>query len=287
MSEKVELIEVTDEDFAESVLRASERLPVLVDFWAAWCAPCRALAPVLARLAGSLAGALRVAKLDTDANPRTSAEYGVRSLPTVKLFVGGRPVDEFVGALPEREIRAFLEPWLPRPSDAARAQARELRERGAEAEAVALLERALAEDPDNPRLAPELAGLLLEAGELDRAERVLRELPVALAEERAVRALAARIGWARVAAGGEDSATLEAQVASGQAQAQAHHRLGARKLLTGDHEAALEHFLAIVRLDRRYGEDAGRKAMLEVFEMLGPEDARVRRYRGLLSAALH
>lgn len=281
------IVDVTQATFADVVIKKSHELPVLVDFWADWCGPCKMLMPVLAKLANEYAGKFLLAKVDTDEQQALAGQHSIRGLPTVKLFKDGAVVGEFSGVQPEKTIRALLDKHIPRPSDAKLAQARSAADAGDAQKALALLQTALAEDPANDRVKLQLAKLLLEQGRLDEAEAQLKSLSLATSTQAEALAVAARLELARIAAGAPTAAELDKAIAANPRDSAARHRRGAQQALSGDHEAALANFLEIVRSDRRFGDDAGRKAMLALFSMLGAQHEAVKRYRALLSLALN
>ncbi|MCC7412189.1 MAG: thioredoxin [Gammaproteobacteria bacterium] len=286
MHDSVPIHTATVTDFDTLVIARSHERAVIVDFWAAWCSPCRALAPVLEQLASLHADALDVVKVDTDAEPVLAQRYGVRSLPTLLLFVGGQPLEQIVGAQPLGAIEARLAPHLPRASDRALADAAGAMQRGDREAAIAVLERALAGDPDNFRLHPPLAALLIDADDLDRAEAVLRALP---ANEQSAEAQRqhARLRLARAVAHAPDAARIESRAAAGDASSELRYAGAVRKLLGGDEAGALAQLLEIVRSDRAYGDDAARRTMLDAFVLLGEDHPLVRDYRTALARALH
>lgn len=281
------IVDVIQATFADVVIKKSHELPVLVDFWADWCGPCKMLMPVLAKLANEYAGKFLLAKVDTDEQQALAGQHGIRGLPTVKLFKDGVVVGEFSGAQPEKTIRALLDKHIPRPSDAKLAQARSAADAGDAQKALALLQTALTEDPANDRVKLQLAKLLLEQGRLDEAEAQLKSLSLATSTQAEALAVGARLELAHIAAGAPPAAELDKAIAANPRDGAARHRRGAQQALSGDHEAALANFLEIVRSDRRFGDDAGRKAMLALFNMLGPQHEAVKRYRALLSLALN
>ncbi|TVQ93327.1 MAG: thioredoxin [Chromatiaceae bacterium] len=287
MSESPYVVVVTAENFMSVVIEGSRARPVLVDFWADWCAPCRALMPILARLADEFKGAFILAKLDTEAEPELAAQFGIRSLPTVQLFKDGRPVDQFMGALPEAQVREFLGRHLARASDALLERARGLLATGDSAGAERLLEQARAEDPDNSRIFIAEVQLKAAAGDTDAALALLERTPLDLVNDPELAALRGQLGFAAIIEGAPAAAALEARLAADPNDSEARHQLAARLVLAGDYEAALEHLLTLLKRDRAYGEDAARKGMVAIFDLLGGSGDLVARYRGQMLSSLY
>jgi putative thioredoxin len=266
-------ITVTHANFDEAVLRASTSRPVLVDFWAPWCAPCRALAPILDRLAAEFAGRFTLAKLDTDSEPELATRYGVRGIPNCKLFVDGEVADEFTGALPENALREFLGRALPSPAAPGVAEAESLLAANDPAGALARLDDALALDPED------------ENALLARIEAPARMRTQPLRDERRLAALKARAELTPHA--DADLAALARQAAATPVDCAAKLAYARALAAGGQYEQALAELLAIVRTDREFGEDIGRRTMLTVFEALPGDSDVARRYRRELAAAIH
>jgi putative thioredoxin len=279
------VVDVTAEDFYAIVLEGSHQRPVLVDFWAEWCGPCRMLAPLLERIADDLGGKLLVAKVDTEVEGELAAQFGIRSLPTVQLFRDGQPVDQFMGALPESEIRAFLERHMPRASDQLLARAEALVAGGETGRAAALVEQAREADPDNPRTRLAYARVKLAQGDFTAAEAVLDSLPIDQHNEPEAQVLRARITFGQAAAGAPSEERLRQRLATDPRDSEARFQLAARRVLEQDYEAALENLYTLLRQDRAWGEDAARRAMVQVFELLGGGEL-VNRYRAKMTSAL-
>ena len=281
------LVAVTAQNFQEVVLEGSYDRPVLVDFWADWCAPCRALMPILAKLADEYGGRLLVAKLNTEEEQALAAQFGIRSLPTVQLFKDGRPVDQFMGALPEAQIRAFLEPHLPRESDSLLDGITHRLMLGDLAGAQAELDQARAKDPDNPRLFLAEVQILAASGDTPGAETLLERVPLDLAKDPEVLALRGQLRFANLVATAPPPAELAARLASNPKDSEAAYLLAAWQVVNGDLEAALAGLLALLKRDRAYGEDAARKAMILIFDLLGGAGPLVAAYRAKMLSALY
>lgn len=286
MNQSLYVVEPDEANFSDVVLEASHRLPILVDFWAAWCAPCQMLAPTLAKLADEYAGRFLLAKVNADEQRGIAAEYAIRSLPTCKLFRDGNVVDEFLGAQPESVIRELLDRHLERESDVVRARAMEARAAGRLSEAARLLEQAMASDPQNHRTHLDLAQCRIEQRRFNDAEDVLKSLPSQQQMEPEVIKLLAALKFAKVADAATDASLLEQRVSDNPGDCEARYQLGAAMAVEGDYEGAMEQLLEIVRRDRSFKNDAGRKGLIDLFEIVG-NSPLVNRYRALMSSALH
>jgi putative thioredoxin len=285
-------VDVGRANFDAVVLEGSAARPVLVDFWAPWCAPCRMLAPILDKLATELVGRLTLAKLNTDEEAELASRYGIRGIPNVKAFVGGKVVDEFTGVLPESAIRAFLARVVPSPAAAEVVAAERLLADGDAVGALARLDAAFALDPANEAARFARVEALLALKRREEAEVALAELespPSAAARDPKdeVRLVALR---ARVALAGSTRREIgDLAEAAQRAPTDCAARLAYADALAarGDYERALPELVAIVATDRKFGDDVGRKRMLTIFDALGPDSELARRYRRELAAALN
>ena len=292
MSKGAYAIDVGGDNFDAVVLQGSAATPVLVDFWAPWCAPCRALGPILEKLAAEMAGRFVLAKLDTDRHPDLAGRYGVRGIPDVRLFVGGEVVDGFTGALPERELRAFLDRALPSPVAPLVARARALREAGDAAGALERLAEARAIDAEDEALLLEEAEVLLGQQRATEAAAALAALDAPgrsrtrpLRDQARFAALKAKTELG-VHAGG-DIAALAAAAAREPVDCAAKLAYADALAAAGDYERALAELLAIVAESRAFGDDVGRTRMLTIFAALGGDSDLVRRYRRELAAVIN
>jgi len=286
MADSPYIVEVTAENFRQVVLEGSFRQPVLVDFWASWCQPCKILLPILTRLANEYGGKFLLAKLNTEEQQQLAAQFGIRSIPTLKLFAQGAPVDEFMGALPEAEIRAFLDRNIPRESDGYIAQAQQMMQAGQDEQALQLLLKARELDPGAARVEIALAQVLTLLERHNEALAILDALPLDAATDPAVQALRSQLEFAAKTAGLPSIEALQQRLAANERDSEARYQLGNQLVATGEYEQALEQFLTLLRLDRQYGEDAARKSMLQLFEMLG-DHPLVGSYRGKLARLLY
>jgi putative thioredoxin len=277
-------IDVGDAAFEPEVLARSRSVPVVVDFWAPWCGPCRALGPLLERLADEHAGAFVLAKLDVDRAPAVAQRYGVRSIPLVLGFRDGAPVAEFVGAQPEAAVRQFLERLLPTAGDRLAAEGDELAAAGHENAAEERYREALGHEPRNGPALVGLARLLAERGTVAEALELLERVVPSGAVGAAAEQLAAQLRVRGEAPG--DEAALRARVAARPDDLAAHLDLGRALAARGDYEAALAELLRVVEHDPQFAEQAARRAMLDVFGLLGRDHPLVERYRAELARAL-
>lgn len=284
------VIDVTEATFGREVIERSRQVPVLVDFWAAWCGPCRMLSPTLEKLAREFNGAFVLAKVDTDQNQRLAQQYRIQGIPAVKAFRNGQVVSEFVGAQPEPRVRDFLRAILPSEAD-------QLAARGAAAEgrqdlvaAAAAYQLALEKQPDQPLALLGLGRVALAEGRFDEAIEYFSQVPPASPQGEDARQLIVQTRVrAESAALGQEEDLLAAQAAAAvgsPAWLDAQIALGKLRIAQGQHAAGLELLLEAVRMDRTYQDGAARKAMVDVFALLGDQDPLTSTYRRRLSSIL-
>lgn len=277
--------DVTKENFQEKVGEACMQVPVVVDFWAPWCAPCQTLKPMLEKLAEEFKGRFLLAKINSDENPEISQYFGVRSIPSVKVLFQGQLVDEFNGALPESEVRAFLERIaLPGAEASLREQAAELVTAGDLDGALTVLIEASRQAPEDEATRLDAIDVLIQLGRNDEAQQLLAGEYTAEADR--ANTLRARLA---LAAGAADVAPLEAKLAANPDDHATRLELSAAYAAQSRFREALAAALEVVTRDRFFDQGAGRKAMLNLFEALSGEqhDDLVREFRRKLSAALN
>jgi putative thioredoxin len=261
-------MDVSASTFQRDVVERSRAAPVVVDFWAPWCGPCRQLGPVLEKLAAEAGGGWTLAKINTDDNQSLAAHFGISGIPAVKAFVDGKVVDEFVGARPEAQVRAWLARFVP--------------DRAALLAAKGEFEAALAEDPAQPDALLALAARAVAEGDADRARALAARIRPA---DRSRHAPAlARLQFALEA---PPLAEARAAFSADPGDPAARHSVGLALAASGAWPDALDAFLSLVRTDRSWGQDAGRKSMLAVFDALGPRHPLVDDYRRRLSMELY
>ncbi len=258
------------DDFQEKVINASFTVPVLVDFWAEWCEPCRALKPVLEKLAVEYGGRFILAKVNSDQNQQLAAHFGVRGIPNVKAFVKGQMVNEFTGAQPEAQIRAFIDSLMPSPAEPLRIAAAEARAKGEADVACSLLLDAELLDPANETVQLDLAEIHIDMNNAGAAQAILDAHEHKAKDTTRVLALQARLKL--VTAGtGADPALLKARIEANAGDFDARLQLANALALAHDYRPALEQLLEIVRRDRKWQDEAARKAMLDIFTLLGTD----------------
>ncbi len=264
-------------DFETQVLRRSKQTPVLVDFWAPWCAPCRTLGPVLENLARQANGRWELVKVNTEENQELAAAFDIASIPAVKLFVNGKVVDEFVGALPEREIRRFMEKTLPSPSARQLAEAQRLLSEGANAPAAKLLEPIVATEPGNGEARVLLAQALLSSAP-ERVAALVK--PLGPDSEFAERATALRTLVRLVHLASQPNALPEAN-------SRERYLTGAAAVQSGDFGAALTAFIEVLEKDKQYDNGGAKEACKAIFQLLGMRHPVVECFLRAFSSAVH
>ncbi|MET0654144.1 MAG: thioredoxin [Pseudoxanthomonas sp.] len=286
MSDKAHVFDATTETFEAEVLQKSLQTPVLVDFWATWCGPCKTLVPVLEKLAGEYNGAFQLAKVDVDKEQEIAAAFQIRSVPTVFLVKAGQIVDGFPGAVPEGQLREFLKQHGIEPGQAANeeAVAEALPPVDPHAEVVAL-RKAIETEPDKAELKLDLVLALLKTGAAVEAQTLLDALPANLAtDDRAVRARS-RLSFATLLKDAPPAEVLQAAIASNPDDLRARHLLGTQQLLGGKEEAALEQFLEMLRRDRAYEDGLPKKSLIDAFRVVEDQNL-VGQYRRKMSSLL-
>lgn len=286
MSDLPHVFDATTETFETEVLQKSLQTPVLVDFWATWCGPCKTLGPMLEKLAGEYHGAFELAKVDVDKEQQIAAAFQIRSVPTVFLVKGGQIVDGFPGAVPEGQLREFLTQHGVVPLEAAPEEAETAEAPPLDPQAqVDVLRAAIAAEPDKEELKLDLALALLQTGATAEATALIDALPANLStDDRAVRARA-RLEFASALQEAPAPEVLEARIAANGDDLQARHLRGVQLLLSGQDAAALEQFLNMLRRDRSYDDGRPRKLLIDAFKVIEDEDL-VGQYRRRMASLL-
>ena len=280
------MMEINESNFETEVLVRSHEMPVLVDFWADWCAPCKSLMPVLDKLYSDYQGQLQIVKINTDEQRSLAEANGIRSLPTLRLYRDGEVVEEVMGAQPESVLRELIDPHLVRASNSVLRDVQALASGGQTEAAIKLLEQGMQEDPGNPNLPMALARLCMADGQLERAAELLESLPRDQRDSEDGKNLKLLLEFARVAADADDPDKLSATLRDNPGNAPAWHQLGAQQIVNGDYSAALESFMELLKCDRTYGGNAAQKGLIALFGLLGENDERVGRYRRQMASLL-
>ncbi|OLP56113.1 thioredoxin [Rhizobium rhizosphaerae] len=285
--------DTTTAGFARDVMEASRHQPVLVDFWAPWCGPCKQLTPVIEKVVREAGGRVRLVKMNIDEHPSIAGQLGIQSIPAVIAFSGGRPVDGFMGALPESQVREFIDRIAGPAIDAGAeeiaavlAEAKVLAEEGAHEEAAGLYSAVLQAEPENAEALAGLAQVMIAAGAPEQARALLDDLPEAVKAEAGLVAVAKKLGQIEEARKLGDPNALERALTENPEDHEARLKLAKIRNVEGDRTAAAEHLLTIMRKDRSFGEDAARRELLQFFEVWGPTDPATIAARRRLSALL-
>jgi putative thioredoxin len=282
-------VDVTNDTFEREVIEASKSTPVVVDFWAPWCAPCRVLKPILEKVASEYGGRFKLAKVNSDENQEIAAAYGIRSIPDVMAFKDGKAVSHFLGAVPESQVRDFIDELIPTPSEIERARAAELREAGNLAGAVEALRKAIDLDPANDPARLDLAELLIELKRVDEAEAVVAAVQPNIDFDDRIATLRAALAFALSAgsAGSASEAELKAKLATNSADHETRFALAGLYAGTKRYREALDELLEIVHRDRNWKDGQARKQILAIFNLAEKQPELVSEYRRKLASALN
>jgi len=272
--------DVGQKEFMAEVIDASKEVPVIVDFWAPWCGPCKTLGPMLEKAVAATKGKVRMVKVDIDKNQALAAQMRIQSIPAVYAFKGGRPIDGFVGALPESQIKQFVQRLAsaggPTEEDnvieEALGQAKDLLDAGNHAAAGNLYAQILQHDPENPQAIAGHLRCLIKAGNADEAREILKELPPEIAKDPEIVAVAATLEIAESGAKAGATQPLRDKVAANPADHQARFDLAMALFAEGQKEPAVDELLELFRRDRKWNEGAARAQLVKFFEAFGPTD---------------
>ncbi len=269
------IYDVTDENFEEIVVEKSYERPVVIDFWAPWCGPCRVLKPLLEKLANEYGFIL--AKINTDENPHIAQEFGVSGIPDVRIFINGKEVERFVGALPEPKLREVISKYIKSEADKLLEEAQEAYKNGKLAVAEQIYEKLLEEFPENKKMAVEAAQFFIKEGRLDKAEELLNSIKdyhkEYFSKAQAVKELITFKRWCEELKPENELDKLLQE--------------GACLALQEKYKDALDKFLKVVQLDKKYKDEAGRKAMIAIFNLLGESNPLTKEYRRKLAMWLY
>ena len=282
--------DTTTRDFKADVIAESAKQPVLVDFWAPWCGPCKQLTPVIEKVVTAAAGKVKLVKMNIDDHPEIAGQLGIQSIPAVIAFSKGQPVDGFMGALPESQVKAFIErvagPVGPGATEEALTAADELLAAGDAVGAAEVYAGILAKEPENLGALAGLVNAQLEAGNVEQARRLIDSVPEDKRADKAIAAAVARVELAERAASLGDLAEFEERIAKDPADHKARFDLALALNGQDKRMAAAEHLLEIIKRDRTWDEDGARKQLLQFFEAWGPMDEATQSARRKLSAYL-
>jgi putative thioredoxin len=279
-------VNVTEQDFESAVVERSHTVPVVIDFWAPWCGPCRTIGPVLERLADEQQGKFVLAKINVDENPMLAQAFGIRSIPAVKAVRNGAITDEFLGAQPEPAIRQFIEQLLPSEAEGLAQEGKRLEEQGKSQGAESLYRAALSKEANQPQALLGLAHILSERGEEADALSLLTRVPLNSAEYAAAQQLSAQLRFKQTGVSAGDEQQYREKLAANPNDLEARFDLSQVLAALGRYEEALIELLEIIKKDRKFRDDGARKAMLEIFEVVGPRSDLAEHYRSELAKVL-
>jgi putative thioredoxin len=280
------IVNIDETNAAQLLIEESKSRPVVVDFWADWCEPCKVLMPLLEKIANEYQGAFLLAKVNADEQQAITQQFGVRSLPTVMVIQNGQPVDGFTGAQPETEVRKMLEKYLPKPWDALLAQAQVFLAEGDFASALAPLRQAWEESGKLYEITVAYVHALIESLRLDEAEAILADIRLA-DRDGAYEQLVAQLEIKREAAKSPEIEALEAKLAEDADNLDVRHQLAVQCTNAGLFKDAMEHLLIILQKDLNHADGATKKALLDTIVSLGKGDPLAVEYQRKLYSLLY
>lgn len=280
-------LDVSTQNFKETVIDGSYKNPVVVDFWAPWCGPCKMLKPILEKLAEEYQGKFVLAKVNSDENQELAAQFGVRGIPSVKAVLDGQIVDEFSGALPENAVREWLGRIIPSPAEELRLQAQQLYSQGDAQKALQLLQQAIQLDDDNHQAKLDSAAILVAQDQYSEAKALLNVLPAKIQMEEAVAKLITQIDVAEKSQHLDSEDTLVEKINANPDDLQAHIDLANVYIGKQQYAKAIDHCFEVIKRDREFQDDIGRKTVVSIFNLLNNQGDIVREYRRKLATILN